>query len=210
VENVAEYPEDLQLVQRLLAGNEKEFARVFRENYPRLYRFAFARLNGDADAADEMAQRTLCRAVRKLHLYRAEASLFTWLCQICRHEIYDLVESRERHGRYVVSADDDPEVRAVLESLPADGRSDPSGGVQRAELLRFVQMVLDYLPPQYTEVLRWKYVEDLGVDEIATRLNVSTHAAESMLARARRSFKESWRSVTGETLPDTPLMEIAP
>jgi RNA polymerase sigma-70 factor, ECF subfamily len=210
VENVTEYPEDLQLVQRLLAGNEKEFARVFRENYPRLYRFAFARLNGDADAADEMAQRTLCRAMRKLHLYRAEASLFTWLCQICRHEIHDHVESRDRHGRYVVSVDDDPEVRAVLESLPADGRSDPAGGVRRAELLRFVQLVLDYLPPQYTQILRWKYVEDLGVNEIANRLSVSTHAAESLLARARRSFKESWRTVTGENLPDTPLMEIAP
>jgi RNA polymerase sigma-70 factor (ECF subfamily) len=207
---VAEYPQDLELVQRLLAGDEKEFARVFRENYPRLYRFAFSRLKGDADAADEMAQRTLCRAMRKLHLYRAEASLFTWLCQICRHEIHDHLEARDRRGRHVVSVDDDPDVRAALESLPADGHSDPVGGVRRAELLRFVQLVLDYLPGKYTEVLRWKYIEELGVDEIASRLNVTTHAAESLLARARRSFREAWLSVTGEPLPDSPLMEAAP
>src|SRR6185295_6421065 len=134
---VAEYPQDLELVQRLLAGDEKEFARVFRENYPRLYRFAFSRLNGDADAADEMAQRTLCRAMRKLHLYRAEASLFTWLCRLCRHEIYDHVEGRERRGRLVLSVDDDPEVRAALESFPADIQSDPAGVARRAEMLRF-------------------------------------------------------------------------
>ena len=60
---MVEYPQDWQLVQRLLAGDEKEFARVFRESYPRLYRFALARLNGDRDSADEMAQRTLCRAM---------------------------------------------------------------------------------------------------------------------------------------------------
>jgi RNA polymerase sigma-70 factor, ECF subfamily len=207
---VTEYPEDLQLVQRLLAGDEKEFTRVFRENYPRLFRFAFARLNGDSDSADEIAQRTLCRAMRKLHLYRAEAALFTWLCQICRHEIHDHVKARDRHGRHVVSIDDDPDVRAALESLPADGRSDPSHGARRAELLRFVQLVLDYLPARYTEVLRWKYIEELDVHEIANRLSVTPHAAESLLARARRSFRESWLAVTGEALPDTPLMETAP
>ena len=207
---MVEYPQDRQLVQRLLAGDEKEFARVFRESYPRLYRFALARLNGDRDSADEMAQRTLCRAMRKLHLYRAEASLFTWLCQICRHEIYDYVEARDRKGRHLVSVDDDPEVRSALESLPADALSDPVGTARRAEVMRFVQLVLDFLPTRYTEVLRWKYIEELGVDEIAGRLNVTPHAAESLLARARRSFREGWLTVTGEALPDMAVTEPTP
>jgi RNA polymerase sigma-70 factor (ECF subfamily) len=206
---VVEYPQDWQLVQRLLAGDEKEFARVFRESYPRLYRFALARLNGDKDSADEMAQRTLCRAMRKLHLYRAEASLFTWLCQICRHEIHDYLEARNRSGR-LVSVDDDPDVRSALESLPADALSDPVSTARRAEVLRFVQLVLDFLPTRYTEVLRWKYIEELGVDEIAGRLNVSPHAAESLLARARRSFREGWLTVTGEALPEMAVTEPAP
>jgi RNA polymerase sigma-70 factor (ECF subfamily) len=207
---VVEHREDLQLVRHLLAGDEREFTRVFRENYPRLYRFAFSRLDGDADAADEIAQRTLCRAMRKLHLYRAEASLFTWLCRICRHEIYDHVEARERKGRRFVSPDDDPDVRAALESLPDDGQRDPADHARRAEVLRFVHLVLDYLPARYAEVLKWKYVEDLGVDEIAGRLSVTTHAAESLLARARRSFRDGWRSVTGEALPEFHVMESAP
>jgi RNA polymerase sigma-70 factor, ECF subfamily len=207
---VVEYPQDWQLVQRLLAGDEKEFARVFRESYPRLYRFALDRLNGDRDSADEMAQRTLCRAMRKLHLYRAEASLFTWLCQICRHEIHDYLEARHRSGRHLVSVDDDPEVRSALESLPAEAHSDPVSTARRAEVLRFVQLVLDFLPARYTEVLRWKYIEELGVDEIAGRLNVTPHAAESLLARARRSFRESWLTVTGEPLPEMAVTELAP
>jgi RNA polymerase sigma-70 factor (ECF subfamily) len=198
---VVEHPEDFRLVQQVLAGDEAAFTRVFRESYPRLYRFAFVRLGGDAAAADDMAQRTLCRAMRKLHLYRAEASLFTWLCRICRHEIHDHVELRERQGRRVVSIDDDPLVRAALESLPAEGPSDPAGTARRAEMLRFVQLVLDFLPPRYADVLRWKYVEEIGVAEIAGRLSLSPHAAESLLARARRSFREGWLSATGEALP---------
>jgi len=207
---MVEHREDWQLVQHLLAGDEKEFARVFRENYPRLYRFSLVRLGGDADAADEVAQRTLCRAMNKLHLYRAEASLFTWLCRLCRNEIYDHAEANARKRRHFVSPDDDPQVRAALESLPDEVQGDPAGSARRAELLRFVHLVLDYLPARYSDVLKWKYVEELGVDEIAGRLSLTTHAAESLLARARRSFKEGWVSVTGEPLPELQIMESAP
>jgi RNA polymerase sigma-70 factor (ECF subfamily) len=199
---MAEHPQDLQLARRLVAGDEREFTRFFDEYYPRVFRFALARLRRDTDAADEMAQKTLCRAVRKLHLYRGEASLFTWLCQICRHEIHDHLESLTREGTRFVSVDDDAAIRAALESLPADAHSDPVGVAHRADVLRLVQVVLDYLPAGYGNALEWKYVEGLEVNEIAARLQVTPLAAESLLARARRAFREGWLSVTGERLPE--------
>lgn len=199
---MAEHPQDLQLAKRLVAGDEREFTRFFDEYYPRVFRFALARLRHDTDAADEMAQQTLCRAVRKLHLYRGEASLFTWLCQICRHEIHDFAELRSRDATRYVSIDDNPAVRAALESLPADAHSDPAGVANRADVLKLVQLVLDYLPAGYGNALEWKYVEGLEVNEIAARLQVTPLAAESLLARARRAFREGWLSVTGERLPE--------
>jgi RNA polymerase sigma-70 factor, ECF subfamily len=199
---MVEHPSDLYLARRLLAGDERVMRSFFEDYYPRLFRFASIRLGGDADAADEVAQRTLCRALRKLSLYRAEASLFTWLCQLCRHEIHDDVERSQRDARRLVSIDDDPQIRAALESLPADAHSEPGDVVRRSELQQRIAVVLDYLPVHYADVLEWKYVEELGVTEIAERLNVTLHAAESLLARARRAFKETWADVAGESLPD--------
>lgn len=202
---MAEHPQDLELARRLAAGDEQGFVRFFDEYYPRLYRFALARLGGDQDGADEMAQRTLCRACRKLHLYRGEASLFTWLCQICRHEIHDHAELRNRDACRLVSIDDDPAMRAALESLPADSSHDPVTAVARADAAHLVRVVLDHLPSNYGDALEWKYVEGLEVKEIASRLSVTALAAESLLARARRAFREAWLSVTGERLPDSVL-----
>jgi RNA polymerase sigma-70 factor (ECF subfamily) len=199
---MTEHPQDLELARRLVAGDERGFARFFDEYYPRIYRFALSRLARDSDAADELAQRTLCRAARKLHLYRAEASLFTWLCQICRREIHDYLEVRQRDERRLVSIDDDPTVRAALESLPADLHSSPEDQASRADSLRLVQVVLDYLPVNYGNALEWKYVEGLGVREIASRLELTPLAAESLLARARRAFRDAWSTVTGADLPD--------
>src|SRR4051794_11754357 len=80
-------PGDSTLVRRLLAGDEEAFGLFFRGNFARLYRFALTRTDGDADAAEEVVQRTLIVGIRKLHTFREEAALFTWLCAICRHEI---------------------------------------------------------------------------------------------------------------------------
>jgi RNA polymerase sigma-70 factor (ECF subfamily) len=206
---MAEHPSDLQLAQRLLAGDQRIFESFFSDYYPRLFRFALSRLTGDVDAADEMAQRTLCRALRKLQLYRAEASLFTWLCQLCRHEIHDYLEVRERNARRLVSIDDDLDVRAALESLPADAQHEPNELIRSSEVQRLTQMVLDYLPVRYADVLEWKYVEEVGVSEIATRFNLTLHAAESLLARARRAFRDAWSEVTGEPMPEYPSWESA-
>jgi RNA polymerase sigma-70 factor, ECF subfamily len=207
---MVDHPEDLQLAQALLAGDERVFGLFFNDYYPRLFRFALSRLDKDAHAADEIAQRTMTRGVRKLHLFRAQASLFTWLCQICRHEIHDYVELRGRQTRNVVSIDDDPEVRAALESLPANGDCDPAIAARRTDLQRAVQLVLDYLPARYAEALEWKYVEDISVNEIAERLNLTAHAAESLLARARRAFRDAWSSVTAEPLSELCAMEPQP
>jgi RNA polymerase sigma factor (sigma-70 family) len=80
---------DQQLVERLLAGDERAFRGFFNEYFDRLYRFALARTHGDVDIAEKAAQRALCRPVRRLDGYRGDASLFTWLAQICRNELAD-------------------------------------------------------------------------------------------------------------------------
>ena len=93
------YLEDKKLVKQLLAGDQRAFDRFFEENFARLYRFAIVRLSDDPEGAREVVQITLTRAVRKLHTFRAESALFTWLCAICRNEISDWLV-KEHQARF--------------------------------------------------------------------------------------------------------------
>ena len=88
---MAIYLDDKKFVSQLLEGNERAFDRFFEDNFARLYRFALVRLSDDPEAAREIAQITLTQALRKLHTYRAESALFTWLCAICRNETSELL-----------------------------------------------------------------------------------------------------------------------
>lgn len=187
-------PSDLALARRLLAGEEPAFEEFFAAYFPRLYRFARLRLGGDEDAAEDVVQTTLIRALDKLHTYRGEAELFTWLCTFCRWEIAAWFERTGRTAD-VSLADDRPETRVVLDAITALSRDDPESELHRRELSQLVQTVLDHLPGRYGDALEWKYIEGLSVQEISGRLGLGYKAAESLLTRARQAFREGFALV---------------
>ena len=193
--------QDRAMVRRLLDGHEETFAAFFSNYFPRLFRFALVRLNHDADEAEEAAQAALCQAVAKLNTYRGEAMLFTWLCTICRHEIYAMHRRKRRAPQPMTLTEDALEVRAALESLSA--LSGPHEEMQRKELARQVQVTLDWLPAKYGDALEWKYIEGLSVKEIASRLGMGDKATESLLTRARGAFRDGFASITRS--PDSGL-----
>lgn len=181
-----------ELVRRMLGGDEGAFDEFFADYFPRLFRFAVLRLR-DQDAAEDLVQNSLIAAVRNLGSWRGEATLFTWLCTICRREI-SAWEKRTSRRVIVSLAEDDPGLRAALESIGAAAEA-PDAGLARADTGRIVQLVLDHLPPRYSRALEWKYLEELSVDDIAGRLQCTPKAAESLLTRARNAFRDAFTAV---------------
>lgn len=187
--------DERDLVARMRAGDETAFDRFFEGHFSRLYRFALARMGRDPDAAEDVVQNTLCKAVAGLAGYRSESRLFTWLCTICRHEIAAYYERQGRRPAPVALVEDAPEVRAALERLAA-GEGNPEAGMERQDVARLVQVALDALPPAYGDALEWKYVHGLPVKEIALRLNLGPKAAESLLTRARAAFRAGFAALS--------------
>jgi RNA polymerase sigma-70 factor, ECF subfamily len=183
---------DRFLAGRLLRGDEDAFTDFFEASFAPLFRFALPRLDGDEDAAEEIVQTTLVRAVRKLSTYRGEAALLTWLTTICRREIATYYDQRKKVPPMLGLAEDLPEIRAALESLGGDENL-----LQRRETARLVQAILDQLPFRYGDALEWKYIDGLSVAEIAVRLGVTPKAAESTLTRARGAFRDAFTTAYG-------------
>jgi RNA polymerase sigma-70 factor, ECF subfamily len=183
---------DWQLVKRMLGGEETAFEEFFGLYFPGLYRFALIRLNQDADAAEEVVQNALFKAISKLKTFRGEAALFSWLCTFCRYEISDYFKGAKQ--RQLIQ--DVPEVLAALESLLTATEDRPDQAILKKQIAGTVQVALDSLPPRYANALEWKYIEGLSVKEIAARLNLGDKATESTLTRARQAFRDAFLSLT--------------
>ena len=182
---------DKATAKRLLAGDESAFKQVFDDYFPRLYRYALARLDGDQEEAREMVQQTFCKAFERLDSYRGEASLYGWMCRICRNAIIDAARKRKKEIHELPHHDLDLSVQDILDALHAPASDQPEHEAARMNLKVLIGSALDHLPPRYGDVLEWKYVEELSVVEIADRLSIGPKAAESLLTRARNAFREA-------------------
>lgn len=194
--------ESKELIAGMLKGDERAFTAFFDSYFPRVYRFALPRLGGDADATAEVVQATLVKAMRKLADFRGDASLFTWVCQICRHEVVDWLRARRRHSDKVVLMEDSPELKAAVDAIAAPEMEEPANRYSAAETRRLIRSVLDRLPPRYGDALEMKYVEGLSVEEIGVELGIGTTATQSLLARARVAFRDALESVFGAAAQD--------
>jgi RNA polymerase sigma-70 factor (ECF subfamily) len=188
---------DLRLAKRLLEGDEQAFCEFFDTSFPKLYRFALVPLRGNRDEATDVVQHTFCKAFEHLDSYRGEASLFGWMCQICRNAISDRGRRAEHEPVPMSLVEDDADIRGILEAIAAPEVDQPEQLAWRAEIVRLIQMTLDGLPGRYGDVLEWKYVDGLSVKEIAARLAVGPKAAESLLTRARAACRDALAQIDG-------------
>ncbi|MCZ6830850.1 MAG: sigma-70 family RNA polymerase sigma factor [Gammaproteobacteria bacterium] len=186
---------DRRLVKQILAGDERALNCFINEYFPRLYRYARHRLNNDADVED-VVQAVLSQAARRLETWRGEATLLTWLVQICRHEISRHLQQASHRADMMLPFLNDDLLRSVVESMETGPADDPEAATRRSEVITLIQFALDQLPEHYAAALELKYVEGFSSREIAQRLKTSDEALQSLLARARRAFRE----VCGEAL----------
>lgn len=179
---------DLELVGRMLAGEERAFETFGERYFKALYRFTSARLQGDRDLTREIVQIAMMKALSKLDSYRGEASLLTWLCSCCRNEI--LMHLRRRRTAPV-------NVEPVELEKEVEPSDDPEVALLGRERALRVHMALDGIPEHYARALEWKYLDRLPVREVASRMGVLPKAAESILTRARQAFRKTYESFHG-------------
>ncbi len=193
--------DERSLVAAMLGGDERAMEAFADGYFPGLYRFALSRLHGDSELAREMVQTTVVKALSKLAGFRGEAPLFTWLCACCRNEIGMHFRRRGRTPRAVgLEAVDEPA------GAPAPEPDQfPDGRLAKKEEALLVHAALDLLPAHYARALEWKYIERLPVDEIAARLSLGPKAAESLLGRARRAFREGYERLVAGGGPPRPV-----
>ncbi len=173
-----------------MAGDESDFKRFFDDYFPRLYRFAIERLAGDQNATQEIVQSTLTKTMLNIDKYRAESSLFTWMCSICKNEIFDLQKKQAKEEQVLVPGGDLSDIDMALQAAETPLPDQPEDIYNRDQATRTIHQVLDSLPALYGNVIEWKYIEGLSLKQIAERLNMSHSATQSILFRARQAFQE--------------------
>jgi RNA polymerase sigma-70 factor, ECF subfamily len=177
-------------------GDRDALTRLYDEHVDGLYAFVFYRVGGDAALAEDVVQETFTEALRRQADYApSRGSLATWLSTLSRNVIRDHLRAHRRGdelaGAWQQIDQSLGQIFAALAQSPLPGEV-----LQRNETRDLVNMAIANLPETYRAALTRKYVEGESLDQIAAALGISAEAAKSLLARARRAFRETFSALS--------------
>ena len=149
------------------------FATAIAAEIPRLRRFARV-LVRNADAADDLVQETLLRAIAARDQFQDGTNLRAWLFTILRHAS---AATARRAARSPFTHTDTLPEAAV------------SGGQEERQAMRDVAVAFRRLPAIHREALWVVVVEGLDYGEAARVLSVPPGTLRSRLSRAREALR---------------------
>jgi len=177
---------DLELVQRVRAGDDACY-RLLVERYQTLvYTIAF-RMVRDRSEAEDIAQDVFLKVYRTLDGFREEASFKTWICRIATNRCIDW---RRKHGPRQEAAASVDEAEKVADQGTYER---PEQALVRRETQEEVRRVIDEMPEKYRTVLLKYHFQGMSYKDIAEAQQISPRTVETRLYRAKQLLRNAWR-----------------
>jgi RNA polymerase sigma-70 factor (ECF subfamily) len=165
------------LVVRARDGDREAFEQIYRQEVGRIHALCW-RLTGDADLAEELTQEAFVRAWRKLHLFRGQSALSTWLHRLtvnvvmADHRVHGVRRRRQL-----------PLEEAHSEQLANGGKT--------AEIGIDLERAIATLPPRARSVFVLHDLEGYGHAEIAEIAGMAIGTSKAHLHRARDLLRKA-------------------
>ena len=167
--------DETQILQRIRAGDPAAERALYDAHVDRVYRLAY-RMTGDESLAQDFTQDAFIRAFSKLHTFRGDASLATWLHTVTTSVV---LNGLRKVKKFRTSETDLEKAHVVRQK---SGRAEP-------DLKDRLRQAIDGLPDGYRTVFVMHDIEGYTHDEIAGALGVATGTSKAQLSRARAKLR---------------------
>jgi RNA polymerase sigma-70 factor, ECF subfamily len=168
---------DAALLTAATLQNQPAFAELMRRYYELIFRVAWRQSAGHVDAED-VAQETFMKLWRNPGQLREAAALKGWLIRVATNLVMDRYRQKPMQDldAAIDIADD---VASAAEMMDA------------AKVSKQVDEAIAKLPDRQKLALTLVHFEQLSNIAAANAMEISVDAVESLLARARRSLKQT-------------------
>ncbi len=179
--------------------DEGAWSRVYSLLKDHVFNLAMRR-TGDRDLSLDVVQQVFMTAMATIDHFEGNGLQFAgWITGITRNVVYSALREVGMQTVEPVGAHPPLVDRAPL----------PDMNLMLIQDQEVFELALSALPRHWEEVLRWRYCEDLSLEEIGRRLELSPRSAESLVRRARNALQESIRGIL-DVSPSSvgPLKEV--
>jgi RNA polymerase sigma-70 factor (ECF subfamily) len=187
----SDFSDERRLVSGLKKGQEEAFRFLIRRYQSKLFSIAYG-ITLDREETLDILQDVFLRVYQKIHTFREEASLSTWLHRMTINLCLNWQRRWKRRFRW----HHQPLERDDAGDYPELGTHDnyPETLYERKEFEKALWEALNALTEEARAVFVLKEMEGLSYDEIAKILKIRRGTVSSRLFYARKALRKALKS----------------
>jgi RNA polymerase sigma-70 factor (ECF subfamily) len=167
---------DLELLALTAAGDQQAFAKLVRSHQGRVFNLAW-RFSRNRQDAEDLAQEVFLKVWKHARTFKGQAAFSTWLYRLAVNTCLNYRQKK----------------KIATEPLPLLGdfaaETDPAGAeILARERENLLDKALNALPARQKMAIILANFEGKSYEEIATIMEVSISAVETLLFRARQNL----------------------
>jgi RNA polymerase sigma-70 factor (ECF subfamily) len=192
---------DAELLGRLREQSSEAFEQLVDTFQGPVFGFVY-RLLEDPSEAPDVTQEVFLKIFRKLHEFRGECSLKTWVYRIAIHEASNRRRWFFRHRQREKPIDGEREEDGSHWENLVDQRDTPYEALHRREQMELITQALRSMDARMRVALVLRDIEGLSYNEIADTLQISLGTVKSRILRAREALKTRLQREAPELAPE--------
>lgn len=173
----------VEIVQKIISGDESSFEEVYRFYYPRLNYFSKQYLF-DSEASKNIVQDVFTELWDKRQTLRRDTNLNAWLFTVTKNKslkVINQLNSKHNYDNFILAR----QLEANYKSLTDFN----TNNLVFDELQAQIQSSLEKLTPACRKVFEMSRFADKKNREIAEELNLSLKTVEAHISKALRTLK---------------------
>jgi RNA polymerase sigma-70 factor, ECF subfamily len=181
-------PSDSELLQSMLAGDEKALTALYRRRQGSVYRFAL-QMCGSQAIAEDVTQEVFMVLISDGHTFDpARGSLNSFLLGVARNHVLRRLKRERFYVSIEEDSDNDPTAKGRFATTAG-----PLDDLSRTETVESVRRAVLSLPERYREVVVLCDLQEMNYVETAAVLGCAIGTVRSRLHRARAMLIEKLR-----------------
>ncbi len=185
---------DAEFIAGLKSNDRRLYAEFVRVFASRVYNVAFNILQRKEDA-EEAAQDVFIKVFQSIDSFDGSCTLKTWMYRIAVNKSLDALRAKKRKTPWKVFiqlfSDDGEEIQTAVAIEPIH----PGIQLEQKEEAEILSSVIEKLPERQKAVFVLYQFEDMSYKEIASTLEISVSAVDSLMSRAKKQLREQLNSL---------------
>ncbi len=179
----------LELLANIALGSEAALAELYAVFKNRVYNTALSFLQDTAEA-EEVTQDVFVKIYQSAARFEGKSAVSTWIYRITVNQSLSRLSYRNRQKRFGWIVRIAQEDRPLQPNIDIPHFDHPGVLLEQKENARMLFKAIESLPEQQKTAFILSFIEELPRQEVATVMDVSLKAVESLLQRAKVNLRK--------------------